>query len=193
MKLNVAKSTFGASEVNYLGYTIDGDGIKPGREKLEAVKKFQMPDSIKKIREFVGLANYFRFLIPEFSRNATQLTKLTKASSGYKEGEMPLESQQAFVYLRQKLCEEPLVSHPKPGLLYHLTTDAAAGDDNNPGGFGAVLSQIWEDGSEHVISYASRALKKNEENYSAFLLELAAAAWAIDNYSVYLRGRHFEF
>ena len=45
---------------------------------------------------------------------------------------------------------------------------------------------------EHVISYASRALKKNEENYSAYLLELAAAAWAIDHFSVYLRGRHFE-
>ena len=50
LKLNVAKSIFGASEVNYLGYTISGDGIKPGREKLEAVHKFQMPDSLKKIR-----------------------------------------------------------------------------------------------------------------------------------------------
>ena len=62
----------------------------------------------------------------------------------------------------------------------------------NPGGFGAVLSQVWEDGNERVISYASRALKKNEENYSAYLLELAAAAWAIDHFSVYLRGRHFD-
>ena len=151
-----------------------------------------MPDSLKKIREFVGLANYFRFLIPHFSANATQLTKLTKASSGYKEGEMPLIAQQAFVYLRNKLCEEPLVAHPKPGLPYHLATDAAAGDEMNPGGFGAVLSQMWEDGNERVISYASRALKKNEENYSAYLLELAAAAWAIDHFSVYLRGRHFD-
>ena len=77
-------------------------------------------------------------------------------------------------------------------MIYHLATDAAAGDEKHPGGFGAVLSQIWNDGSEHVISYASRALKKNEENYSAYLLELAAAAWAIDHFSVYLRGRHFE-
>ena len=56
MKLNIAKSTFGAFEVSYLGYTINGDGLKPGAEKLEAVKNFQMPNSIKKIREFVGLA-----------------------------------------------------------------------------------------------------------------------------------------
>ena len=85
LRLNIAKSTFGASEVNYLGYTITGTGIRPGIEKLEAVKNFQMPNSVKKIREFVGLANYFRFLIPHFSENATQLTKLTKSNSGYKD------------------------------------------------------------------------------------------------------------
>ena len=88
---------------------------------MEAVKNFQMPNFVKKIREFVGLANYFRFLIPHFSENATQLTKLTKSNSGYKEGELPLESQQAFIYLRQKLCDKPLVSHPKPNLVYHLS------------------------------------------------------------------------
>ena len=71
LRLNIAKSTFGAAEVSYLGYTINGDGMKPGAEKLEAVKNFQMPNYVQKIREFVGLANYFRFLIPNFSVNAT--------------------------------------------------------------------------------------------------------------------------
>ena len=55
---------------------------------------------------------------------------------------------------------------------------------------GAVLSQM-HDGEEKVIAYASRGLKANEKNYSAYLLELAAAAWAIDNFAVYLRGRQF--
>ena len=73
-----------------------------------------------------------------------------------------------------------------------LATDAAAGDEKNLAGFGAVLSQIWEYGTDHVISHANRALKKNEENYSVYLLELAAVAWAIDHFSVFLCGRHFE-
>ena len=55
-----------------------------------------------------------------------------------------------------------------------------------------MLTQVWEDGKEHFIAYASRSLKVNEENYSAYLLELAAASWALDHFSVYLRGRHFE-
>ena len=41
LKLNVAKSIFGASEVNYLGYTISGDGIKPGREKVSDARFFE--------------------------------------------------------------------------------------------------------------------------------------------------------
>ena len=94
--------------------------------------------------------------------------------------------------MKSALVAEPLVSHPRPGCPYHLSTDAAAGDEDNPGGFGAVLTQQWADGLEHVIAYASRALKPNEKNYSAYLLELAAAAWAIDHFSVYLLGRQFS-
>ena len=192
LKLNVAKSEFGSSEVTYLGYVIDAKGIRPGQEKLAAVKKFPVPDNIKKIREFVGLANYFRFLIPRFAFYSGLLTNLTKKNSGYTEGDLPEPAKNAFLYLQRQLVAEPIVSHPRPGCVYHLSTDAAAGDDLNPGGFGAVLTQIWSDSTEHVIAYASRALKPNEENYSAYLLELAAAAWAIDHFSVYLQGRHFE-
>ena len=47
------------------------------------------------------------------------------------------------------------------------------------------------DGKERVIAYASRSLKSFEKNYSAYLLELVAAAWAIDHWQVYLAGRKF--
>ena len=82
----------------------------------------------------------------------------------------------AFNYLKKSLISSPVVSHPRAGCVFHLATDAAAGDDIHPGGFGAVLTQIWPDSSEHVIAFASRSLQPNEKNYSAFLLELAAAA-----------------
>ena len=64
LKLNPAKSVFGADQVHYLGYSISGEGIRPGKEKMQAIKEFPTPETPKKIREFVGLANYFRFLLP---------------------------------------------------------------------------------------------------------------------------------
>ena len=103
------------------------------------------------------------------------MTDLTKKTSGCNDGELPPKALQAFNYLKSALVAESLVSHPRPWCPYLLSTDAAAGDGDNPGGFGAVLTQLWADGLEQVIAYASRALKPNEKNYSAYHLELAAA------------------
>jgi transposase InsO family protein len=192
LKLNISKSIFGADEVIYLGYKINKHGLSPGSEKLGAVSNFPPPDSVKKIREFVGLANYFRFLIPHFAHYAGIMTNLTKKNSSYNGGVLPEHASAAFNYLKTRLLQEPVVSHPRPDLEYHLSTDAAAGDDLSPGGFGAVLTQVDTNGQERVIAYASRSLRENEKNYSAYLLELAAAAWAIDHFSVYLQGRHFK-
>ena len=178
--------------MNYLGYILSGEGIAPGKEKLEAVSKFPAPVSIKQIREFVGLCNYFRFLIPNFAFYSGLLTNLTRQKWGYSGGPLPPLALSAFSHLKRQLCAAPHVSHPRRGFTFHLATDAAAGDSDYKGDFGAVLTQVWEDGKEHVIAYASRSLKVNEENYSAYLLELAAASWAIDHFSVYLLGRHFE-
>ena len=58
LKLNAAKSVFGAASVHYLGYNISGEGIRPGEEKMKAIQYFPTPDTLKKIREFIGLANY---------------------------------------------------------------------------------------------------------------------------------------
>ena len=49
--------------------------------------------------------------------------------------------------------------------------DACEDDDVHRGGFGAVVTQVWEDRLEHVLPYGSQSLKPNEENDSAYLLE----------------------
>ena len=67
LKLNASKSIFGADTVDYLGYTIKGSGICPCREKMADIQKFPAPKNHKQIRELVGLANYFRFLIRDFA------------------------------------------------------------------------------------------------------------------------------
>ena len=57
---------------------------------------------------------------------------------------------------------------------------------NNPGGLGAILTQIDEKGEHCVIAYASRKLQKHEANYTPFLLEMQAALWGMDHFDVYL-------
>ena len=191
MKLNGKKSTFGAKEVEYLGFHLSGKGVSPGTDKTEAIKKYPEPTNLKKIREFTGLANYFRFLIPNCSKLVRTMTALTKANSGYKKGSLPLAAQTAFRKLKQLLCSKPVVCPPAKVGEWRVTTDASQGDAENPGGLGAVLTQVVE-GTERVVAYASRKLDPHEKNYSPYLLEMAAACWAMDEWDVFLRGRHFD-
>jgi ribonuclease HI len=191
MKLNVQKSIFGAQQVQYLGYTISSAGVSPSDDKLRAIKECKPPQNVKQIREFVGLANYFRFLIKDFSRKATTLTALTRKDAIWKSGELPAAAQRAFSEIRDELCAQPVVAYPLRDAPFILHTDGATGDQENPGGLGAVLLQKQGEGPERVIAYASRALKDHEKNYSAYLLEMAAAVFGIEHFDVYLRGKKF--
>jgi hypothetical protein len=96
MKFNIKKCVFGAQTVNYLGFEISKDGISPAKDKVEAVQKFSSPTSMTEVRAFIGFCNYFRRMIPNFSRTATPLINLTKKTSDWKSGQIPAEAQQSF-------------------------------------------------------------------------------------------------
>ena len=188
LKLNLLKSSFFAEKIDYLGHVVSKEGISPSLEKTKAMENYPVPTTVKKIRQFTGLANYFRDYIPNFSILAGHLTALTRKGSKWKSGPLPFSALNAFHKLRTALSTKPVLAYPLPDTPYLLTVDAATGDDSNPGGLSAVLTQIDPQGKERVISYASRSLKDHEKNYSAFLLEMTACLFGIERYSVYLAG-----
>jgi hypothetical protein len=58
--LNPKKCIFGSTKVEYLGHTISSDGVRPGKDKTQAVKEITEPKTMKQLKSFRGLANYFR-------------------------------------------------------------------------------------------------------------------------------------
>ena len=72
---------------------------------------------------------------------------LFKKDSNYKSGPLPDQARQAFTALQSGLSSNPLVAHPSADRDFILTSDAATGDSEHPGGMGAVLSQM-HDGQE---------------------------------------------
>ncbi|CAB4039251.1 Transposon Ty3-G Gag-Pol poly [Paramuricea clavata] len=191
LKLNMAKCSFAQQELNYLGFNLSKLGITPGYEKAKTIANASPPDSKKKILEFLGLANYFRRHVENFGVISQHLSNLTKKDSEWKGGPLPENALQAFNKLKQALSAAPVMAYPDPNLTFHLTVDAATGDQQKPGGLGAYLSQ-FHNGVEKVIAYASRGLKQHEKNYPPFLLEMQAAVYGIDHFYVYLTNRHFE-
>jgi hypothetical protein len=70
---NLEKCVFGNREVSYLGLMLTPEGIRPSRNKLQAIQDAQPPTNIKMVRSFVGLCNFFRTHIEDFAIIAAPL------------------------------------------------------------------------------------------------------------------------
>ena len=168
LKINLKKSKFCSNRVFYLGYELTSKGIAPGLTKAETIRTFPVPSSIRALREFLGVANYYRSMIPDFNSKASKLSALLKKNSGWKEGILPPDALAAFTFLQNRLAARPVLNFPHPTGKYILTTDACTGSSTSAGGFGAVLQQLCPNNELRTVSFASRALKAHEKNYSPF-------------------------
>lgn len=191
LKLNAKKCAFGQPEIPYLGYTLTPEGVLPGKDKTKAIRDSRPPRTLRQVREFTGLCNYFRASIKGFAQLAAPLNRLLTKEAGWKGGELPEEAAAAYQALKDALTEAPVLAYPNPKLDYHLVVDASLGLQGAPGGLGASLMQIDEKGVPHAVGFASRGLSRFEKNYTSYLAELTACVFGIEYFQVYLKGRHF--
>ncbi|GJV51178.1 putative nucleotidyltransferase, ribonuclease H [Tanacetum coccineum] len=169
-----SKCDFWIHIVQFLGHLIDNQGLHVDPAKIEAVKNWTSLTTPTEVRQFLGLAGYYRRFIKGFSKIAKPLTKLTQKNKSYIWGE---EQESAFQLLKQKLCEAPILALPEGNDNFVVYCDASLQ------GLGAVLMQ-----REKVIAYASRQLKPHEENYTTHDLELGAVIFALKIWRHYLYG-----
>ncbi|GJW26954.1 putative reverse transcriptase domain-containing protein [Tanacetum coccineum] len=169
-----SKCDFWLSKVQFLGHVIDSEGIHVDPAKIESIKDWESPKTPTEIRQFLGLAGYYRRFIEGFSKIAKPMTKLTQKSVKFNWGE---KEETAFQTLKQKLCSAPILALPEGSENFVVYCDASHK------GLGAVLMQ-----KEKVIAYASRQLKIHEKNYTTYDLELGAMVFALKMWRHYLYG-----
>ncbi|GJW06840.1 reverse transcriptase domain-containing protein [Tanacetum coccineum] len=157
-----SKCDFWIRIMQFLGHLIDNQGLHVDPAKIEAVKNWTSPTTPTEIRQFLGLAGYYRRFIKDFSKIAKSLTELTQKNKKYIWGK---DQETAFQLLKQKLCEAPILALPKGNDDFVVYCDASHQ------GLGAVLMQ-----REKVIAYASQQLKPNEENYTAHDFKIGASS-----------------
>ena len=153
---------------------IDSQGVHVDPAKIEAIKDWAAPTTPTEVRQFLGLAGYYRRFIEGFSKIAKPLTKLTQKSVKYEWGD---KEEEAFQLLKKMLCSAPILALPEGNEDFVVYCDASHK------GLGAVLMQ-----REKVIAYASRQLKKHEKNYTTHDLELGAVVFALRIWRHYLYG-----
>ena len=175
------KCSFAQESTVYLGHVVSGKGIEPEPSKLEAVKLFAPPKSVKEIRMFLGFVGYYRRFINNFSAKAKPLNELLRKTVDWHWG---VEQQDSFETLRDALITAPILQMPDFTKKFTIRTDASYI------GLGACLLQ--GEGDERMpIAYASRSLKPAETRYTATEIECLGMKWAVNQFRPYVHGRRF--
>ena len=179
--MNRTKSIFGKTDILILGYMISAEGIRVCPDKILLIQKRATPSTGKQIQQHLGFFNYFREMIPGYSKLFDKLECLR-----YKKHIVWTPEYQAIYDKAFKILSSDLVlSYPDFNESFYVSTDAP----NH--GIGAVLYQVIEEKTRY-ISFTSRALSQSERGYGATKRELLGIVYALRKFRYYLYGKKFR-
>ncbi|WVZ97356.1 hypothetical protein U9M48_042903, partial [Paspalum notatum var. saurae] len=169
-----SKCAFWLKEVSFLGHILSEKGVAVDPSKVKDVLNWKQPETVTEIWSFLGLADYYRRFIKDFSKTAKPMTSLTKKNAKYL---WCPKCEEAFQTLKRLLTSAPVLAQLDVTKPFDVYCDASGN------GLGCVLMQ-----EGRVIAYASRQLRKHEANYPTHDLELAAVVHALKIWRHYLLG-----
>jgi hypothetical protein len=169
-----SKCAFWLEEIQFLGHVLSANGVAVDPSKVKDILEWKPPTTVHQVRSFLGLAGYYRRLIPDFSKIVKPITSLLKNVTKFN---WSPRCNEAFEQLKVLLTTAPVLAQPdieKPFDVYY---------DASGSGLRCVLMQEGQ-----VIAYALRQLCRHEEHYPTHDLELAAVVHALKKWRHYLLG-----
>ena len=182
ISLKASKCVFASDSVEFLGFELSANGIRPQKRLTEAIENFAQPLNKKEVKSFLGLANFYRTFIKNFAEISHPLNQLTSDNVDFR---WTNDCEVAFKTLKQKLCSEPVLAFPQVGQKFMIEVDAS------DTAFGGVLMQKDEDGVSHPVAYYSDTVKKSQKGWAPTTKEAFALILALRHWYVYLAGNHF--
>lgn len=183
--VNTSKCVFGAREVTFLGYRISASGTKPLESKVQAINDFPVPKTVKQLRRFLGMLNFYRRFLPHSALIQAPLNALL---TGRVKASQPVDvsgdALLAFNNCKDSLAHAALLAHPDCHAELALVTDAS------DLAMGAVLQQLKDD-SWQPLAFFSRKLSPSQQKYSPYDRELLAIYESIKYFRHMLEARHF--
>lgn len=101
--LNKQKCKIGATEIDFLGHHLSGEGIRPKHDKIIAITQFRAPSTSEETRSFLGLVNYVGKFIPNLATITEPLRRLTRHDTKF---EWTKKQQQAFDSLKTHMVKD---------------------------------------------------------------------------------------
>jgi hypothetical protein len=169
-----SKCEFWIKEVPFLGHVVSPEGIAMDPSKVTEVLEWKPPTMVFEVRSFFGLASYYRWFIPNFSKILKPITELLKKGNKYLWSEA---CDEAFKHLKKLLTTLPVLAQHDTTKPFDVYCDASGT------GLGGVLMQ-----EGRVILYSTRQLRRHEEHYPTHDLELADVVMALQMWHHYQLG-----
>jgi len=117
-----SKCMFALEEVEFLGHTLTGDGIKPSKDTLVAIRDWETPISVTGVRSFIGFVAFYRRYIKSFGKIVCPLYDLTKKSRTFYWDKV---YEVAFQELKRAMDNPPVLKLPEQGKAFEIWTDAS--------------------------------------------------------------------
>ena len=145
--LKPEKCVWEADRVDYLGLILEKGVAHMDPVKINSVRNWQVPTTVKEVRSFLGFCNFYRAFIKGFSTIARPLNNLTCKDTPWA---WEKEEQDAFNTLKRRITEDPILRQPQLEKQFELEVDASGY------AIGAVLMQRQEDGKCHPDRKSTR-------------------------------------
>jgi len=154
--VKLEKCVWKVKEVPFLGVVMEEGKVEMEEDKVEGVLKWPMPQCVRDIRKFLGLANYYRQFVKDFAKIALPMNKLTRKDEKWKWGE---EQQRAFEQLKEVFTTRPVLAMPDLDKEFRVEADASNFAT------GGVLSVRCEDDLWRPVAFISKAFNETKRNY----------------------------
>jgi hypothetical protein len=173
LKVNPVKSTFCALEIEYLGYVLTRDGIKPQSNKVHAILAIKPPTGVRQLRHFLGMVQYYQDLWARRSDMLAPLTSLvgecsqTKTTKAKGTKKVPWHwdevHQRAFDHVKATIAKDVVLAYPDYSKVFEIYTDTSSKQ------LGAVITQ-----DNRLIAFFSQKLSDMQRKYNGTEIELLA-------------------
>ncbi|CAK1591628.1 unnamed protein product [Parnassius mnemosyne] len=184
--INTNKCVFGQSEVDFLEYKVSAAGIQPLDAKVQAIREFPPRKTVKELRRFLGMVNFYRRLIPNAATIQAPLNQMLAGpkTKGSQRINMTPALLEAFNNCKNSLSEATLMVHPdsQAGLAIHTDASDSA--------IGAVLQQ-YQDNEWKPLAFFSKKLSPSQRKYSPYDRELLSIYEAIKHFRFMVEARNF--
>jgi hypothetical protein len=178
LTIKMNKCEFATAVIEYLGHIVGEGQVKPKKRKIQAIIDFPRPKDRKQLRQFLGIANFYRKFIPHMAHIASTLNDLLKKGSKFT---WTNKQEEAFLHIKSLLGADPILKAPDFKKDFSIACDASEV------AVAAVLFQQHGD-LMHPTCYYSKKLNQHQSKYSVIERECFGLLLAVRAFSVYFNG-----